>query len=143
FGVQRVRRDDIDDVNVRIVGHLLHRVVAVNVFVREVILRLPPFRLGGRAGDDAGEPAEFCLLQRRRDLVRAQAAEADEGKAEFPLRAGGADGRRQRPDERQAGGGESAGFEKVTAGGEAGIHASSLLTNRLTATWKTILWRFS
>jgi hypothetical protein len=46
------------------------------------------FRLGGRAGDDAGEAAIFRVLQRRRDLVGAQAAETGQGNAELFVRPG-------------------------------------------------------
>ena len=126
FGMQRVGRDDIDDINVGIVRHLLHRVVIVNIFVGQIVLRLPFFRLGGRAGDDPGQPAEFCLLQCGCDLIRAQATEADEGKAQFPVRVGGAEGWRKCFDEWQAGGGEGTGLDKVAAGGEGGFHAASL-----------------
>jgi hypothetical protein len=125
--MQRIGRDDINHVNVGIVRHLFHRVVTVNIFIRQVVLRLPFFRLGGRTGDNAREPAEFCLLQCRCDLVRAQAAETDEGKAKFLARPVGAEGWRQRPDERHAGRGESGGLEEVPPGLQAGIHDAEFI----------------
>jgi len=80
----------------------------------------------------------FCLLQRRCDLIRAQAAQADEGKAEFPVCIGSTKGRRQRSDERQADGSEGAGLDKFAAGGEEGIHKSILFAILPTATRKML-----
>ena len=89
LGVKPVRRDDINDVDVRVIGHFLHRVIVIDAPVGKVVLGLPFFGLGRRAGDDAGETAIFCLLQRGGNLVGAQAAEADQGDAELFVRVGG------------------------------------------------------
>ena len=94
FGVERVGGDDIHNVNVRVVGHFLHRVVVVDVPVGNVVLGLPFFRLGGCAGDDAGEAAEFRVLQGGRNLVGAQAAETDQGHAKLFVGPGGEGPRR-------------------------------------------------
>ena len=73
--VQRVRRHHVDDVDVLVRRHLLHRLVVVDARVGQAVFLLPFRRLGGRAGDDAREPAVARLQQRRRDLVRRKAAE--------------------------------------------------------------------
>lgn len=96
FGVQPIRRDDVHHINVGIVRHLFHGVVVVNIFVGNVVLRLPTFRLGGMAGDNAGEPAILRLLQRGCELVGAQIAQPGEGESDFPVRLGGAGTRSQR-----------------------------------------------
>ena len=65
----------------------------------------------------------FCLLQRGRDLVRAQAAETDEGEADFAVRLGGAGARSQGAGKRQAGGGQGGGLDEIAAGLELDVHA--------------------
>ncbi len=85
--MQRVRRDDVDDVDVGVVRELMHRVVGDDAAVAETVLLFPFAGFGRRVGDDACEPAELRFLERGRDLVFAQAAEPAECPAEFFLRA--------------------------------------------------------
>jgi hypothetical protein len=122
LGVQPVGRDHIDDIDVGIVRHFFHIAVIVDVLVGNVVLRLPAFRLGGRAGDDSGQLAEMGLRQRGCDLISAQTAKAGEGETEFFFRRGGLRARRQGADERQARGGQGGGFEKLTASVELIFH---------------------
>src|SRR2546425_596118 len=86
LGMERVGSDDIDDIDVRIISEPVHRLIVVDVLVRDVVLRLPFLRFGRRAGDDAGEPAVPGFLQRGRNLVGAQAAEAAKGESELFVR---------------------------------------------------------
>ncbi len=91
FRVQAVWRDDIDDINVRIVCQLVHLVVAVNILVGNVVFRLPDWNLRGRAGDNSDQAAILRQLQRRRELAVAQAAQAGERETQLARRAiGGA-----------------------------------------------------
>src|SRR5439155_1464416 len=59
---------------------------AIGSPLRDVVLRLPFLRLCWRAGDDTGEPAVPGFLQRGRNLVGAQAAEAAKGEAQLFVR---------------------------------------------------------
>src|SRR5439155_19376361 len=56
---------------------------AIGSPLRDVVLRLPFLRLCWRAGDDTGETAVPGFLQRGRNLVGAQAAEAAKGEAQL------------------------------------------------------------
>jgi len=76
LGVKRVRRDDVDDVDVGVLRQLMHRVVGEDAGVGEAVLLFPLACLGRRVGDDAGEAAEPGVLKRGGDLVLAEAAEA-------------------------------------------------------------------
>jgi hypothetical protein len=81
--MNRVRRYHVHHVDVRIVGHAVHGLVAIDVFVGDAVLSFPPGRLGRRARDDSGEAAVGGLQQRGCDLMRAQAAESAKREAEL------------------------------------------------------------
>ena len=132
-GMECVRRDDVHDVDVRIVRHPAHRVVVVDAPVRDPVLRLPLLSLRRRPGDDPGEPAVLRLLQRRCDLVGAQTAESDEREAELLLlparrRCGAVRDRRdgaEGPNQGRTDGGERRHAHEVAAGGRHTIHPVS------------------
>src|SRR5690606_28458823 len=86
-GMERVRGGHVDDVDARIVRHAVHVVVAVDAAVGNAVLRLEPGYARWRTADQARQPAVPGLLQRRRDLVLAQAAETAQGDAERARRA--------------------------------------------------------
>jgi hypothetical protein len=81
--VQSIRSDDVNDVDVRVIRHLRHRVVGVDAPVRNAVLRLPGARLLGCIRDDAGQAAPVALLQGGRDLVFAQTPEPAHGEADL------------------------------------------------------------
>ena len=86
LGMERVGRHDIDHVNVRVVRHVFHVFVVIDVLVRNVVLRLPFLRLSGMAGDDAGQPAILGLGDGGRKLRGGQAAQAAQGKPQLAVR---------------------------------------------------------
>src|SRR6185503_6656926 len=110
--VQRIRRHHVDDVDVLVLGHLVHRVVGVHIARGNVVLLLPLGGLRRRARDDAGEAAIAGLEQRRRDLVRREAPEAAQRHAEL------ARGRLTVGRRKQREGGEGGGVcQKAATGG--------------------------
>jgi len=101
--MQRIWRQYVHDVDIGIVGHAVHGVVAIDALVRDAVLRLPAGGLCGVAGNDARQAAVLRFLQRRRNLAGGEAAESAERKSKFFLRGGcqrpraaGADERRGR-----------------------------------------------
>src|SRR5690606_19707210 len=89
--VQVVGRDDVDGLDVRVVGDAVEVVVAVDVAVGDAVLLLPLRDLLRRAGDDAGEVAVAGQLQPRGEQGGGVVAEADQRHAD---RVGTATGRR-------------------------------------------------
>jgi len=63
--MQMGRRDDVHHVDVVVVGDPVEVLVVVDVAVGDTVLGLPLRNLRGRAGDDAGQPAN--LPSDRRD----------------------------------------------------------------------------
>ena len=85
FEVHGIRRHNVDDADVLVVGHPSHRLIVVDTRFGQAVFLLPLGGLGGRAGDDAGQAAVARLLQRRRNLIGRQAAEAAERDTELPF----------------------------------------------------------
>src|SRR5690606_6867265 len=80
--VQVVRGDDVDRLDLRVVGDAVEVVVAVDVAVGDAVLGLPLRDLRGRAGDDAGEVAVAGQLQAGGEQVAGVVAQADQGHAD-------------------------------------------------------------
>jgi hypothetical protein len=133
LGMERVGRDDINHVDVRVVRHLLHVFVVIDVLVGNVVLRLPFFGLVRVASDDAGQPAILGLGEGGRKLVGGQAAQAAEGKTQLAVRVIGPRGGRKFGDPWRACGGQSGGFKKTTAAGQNGFHAAKPATAQMPA----------
>ena len=123
LGVQRVRRDDVDDVDVRIVRHALHRRRSrIDASVGEAVLSLPPFALFRASGDDAGEPTVRRPLERGGDLIRAQASESDDREPERLLTRKRPGHRAARAKHGHAGYGDRGALEEVPARRVVGWH---------------------
>jgi hypothetical protein len=81
FAMHGIGQHDIHDVDVGIIGDAVEVLVIIDVLARDIVLVGPDLLLGGSARDNTGEATLLCFLQSGRDLVGAQAAEADEGEA--------------------------------------------------------------
>src|SRR3569833_1942136 len=84
-----VRRHDIHDIDVLVVGDPVHRLVVVDVLVGDVVLGLPLHGFRGRARDDPGQPAVFGLLHRRSNLVGTEAAQPAQRESQLLTGGGG------------------------------------------------------
>ena len=67
--MQSVRRDDVDDINVKIFSQPRHRVIVINVFRRKAVLLGPRPAFFRRAGDYPAQLAILGELQRRTELT--------------------------------------------------------------------------
>src|SRR5207237_5581589 len=83
FGVETGRRDDIDNIDVLVVGDTIHRFVAVYIFFVQVVVRRPFLALFRVSGYYADKTAQFSLAQRRAKFARRISAEPDQCHPEF------------------------------------------------------------
>ena len=118
LGVERDRRDDIDNVNVRIVRDAIHRRVIVDTRRRKTEVLRPFLALGPRARDHTREADKLRLAQRRSELARRVVAESNQREAK--LATGRRRGAAQRgPRSRQHGRAERKLTEKSAARDQA------------------------
>jgi hypothetical protein len=122
LGVQGIGRNDINNINIRVVAHLFHRVVVVDIFVWNVVLRFPFFGFGGMAGDNPGKTAIFRQLQSRCDLIGAQAAQAANSKSKLAVGVSRPGARGQMGDQLGAGGGQRSRLDKMAAALQGSVH---------------------
>ena len=86
FGMECVRRDDIDHVDIGVVRHAMHIVIGIDAALGNVVQRAELLALLGRARDEPGQAAVPGLRQGRHDLMFRQVAESTNGKAELLAR---------------------------------------------------------
>ena len=122
LGVQGVRCDDIDDVDVRVLRHAIHRLVRIDASVGEAVLSFPPFALFRASGDDGGEPTVRRALERRGDLIGAQTPETDDREPERLLTRKRPGHRAARAKHGHAGYGDRGALEEVPARRVVGWH---------------------
>jgi hypothetical protein len=85
LGVHGVGQHHVHNVDGRVVNHPVEGLVIVDVLVGDVVLLLPLGGLGRRARHDARQPAKLGLLQGRRQLPAAVAAQAHQRHAQLAV----------------------------------------------------------
>src|SRR5947209_7302273 len=83
--MQRNRRDNINNIDLFVVGDAIKILVAVNVRSLEIVLSRPRFRFLRMAGHDAREVTLFCLLQSGRKLASGIPTQAEQRNPELAL----------------------------------------------------------